>query len=193
MNIKPAFRKNKYKKRDLSISVLRAHLLSLPFLILPAMIIAAFYIIFGHNAFIKGIYNFFSFPEILFILVVGTILHELLHGITWWLFGDIHFKAIKYGFQIKSFTPYVYCRKPIRASSYRTGAMMPGLLLGFVPALIGLAAGDAWVMLFGVLFLSAAGGDFLILIMIKDVDRESLIEDHPDNVGCFIYERDNGD
>ena len=70
---------------------------------------------------------------------------------------------------------------------------MPGLVVGLLPSLVGIATGNGWIMLFGLFFTFAAGGDLLVLWLIRKVDAKVLVEDHPTNAGCYVYERREGD
>lgn len=65
---------------------------------------------------------------------------------------------------------------------------MPGLVLGIFPSLIGIITGYGWIMLFGLLFLLAAGGDILIIWLIRNVEAGKLVKDHPTRAGCCIIE-----
>ena len=71
---------------------------------------------------------------------------------------------------------------------YRIGSLAPGLILGVIPWLISLFNGDVLLFFFGLAYTSAAGGDFLILWLLRKVKRNSLVEDHPTNAGCYIFE-----
>ena len=65
---------------------------------------------------------------------------------------------------------------------------MPGLVLGILPATAGLLLGSGGLLVFGIVFTAAAGGDFLILWMIRNVPSNSLVEDHPTRAGCYVFE-----
>jgi hypothetical protein len=65
---------------------------------------------------------------------------------------------------------------------------MPGIILGFAPSLFGILTGHLGALLFGLLFTLAAGGDFLMLWLLRHEPQDSLILDHPSEIGCFIYE-----
>jgi len=41
------------------------------------------------------------------------------------------------------------------------------------------------------LFTIAAGGDFIVLWILRKTDSNNLVEDHPTRAGCFIYEVKN--
>jgi hypothetical protein len=85
-------------------------------------------------------------------------------------------------------TPYCHCKVPLKVWSYRIGAAMPGIILGLVPMGIGLLTGSIGFMLFGILFTIAAGGDALILWLIRNVKKHEMVQDHPDKVGCYVIE-----
>jgi len=122
----------------------------------------------------------------LFLLIAGTFAHELLHGLTWMKMGDLDWDDIKYGFKLRVLTPYAHCKKPITAKAYRWGILIPGFILGFLPFIGSLILGYAWLLVFGFIFTLAAGGDFLMFWIIRDIPEDSLVEDHPERVGCKV-------
>ena len=124
----------------------------------------------------------------LLLLIGGTFLHELLHGLTWLKVAELDWDDIKFGFTFRAFTPYAHCKKPIAADAYRWGILAPGFLLGFVPFIISMASGNAWLFVFGFIFTIAAGGDFLMYWLIRDIPNDRLVEDHPERVGCRVVD-----
>jgi hypothetical protein len=42
---------------------------------------------------------------------------------------------------------------------------------------------------FGLLYTTAAGGDFLVLWILRNIKPNTLVEDHPTNAGCYIIEQ----
>ena len=123
-----------------------------------------------------------------FLLLFGIFVHELIHMFTWALFAKKSLSAFTLGFQWKSLTPYAHCKEPMDIQPYRIGSFAPGLLLGILPWLISLFTGDFLLFFFGLLYTTAAGGDFLILWIIRNVKPNTLVEDHPTNAGCYIFE-----
>ena len=123
-----------------------------------------------------------------FILLFGIFAHELIHMTAWAFFAKKPLSAFKLGFQWKSLTPYAHCKEPMDILPYRIGSFMPCLLLGILPWVISLFTGDILFFLFGFLYTAAAGGDLLILWIIRKVKPNTLVEDHPTNAGCTIYE-----
>ena len=172
-------------KRDLSISMDEAAnkslIISLPIMLLQ---VVPFFLIHG-------------FPEIPsnqsllvfgFLLLFGILAHELIHMFTWAIFAQKSLSAFNLGFQWKSLTPYEHCKEPMDIRPYRIGSFAPGFLLGILPWIVSLFTGNILLLLYGFLYTTAAGGDFLILWILRDVNPHTLVEDHPTNVGCYILE-----
>lgn len=181
---------NETPKTDLSISMDKANLYSLALALPAALVLAVAYALrWGGSAFWAGFNSLFSnFFVFILVFFLGVIVHELIHGFAWMLFGRKPFGAIKFGFQLKTLTPYAHCTVPLPVNPYRWGAAMPGILLGILPALIAIVNGNGSLLAFGLLFTVAAGGDMLILWLIRHVDRNKLVEDHPTNAGCYILD-----
>jgi hypothetical protein len=120
---------------------------------------------------------------------VGIVAHELLHGLSFLYIGGAHRENVTLvGFQRETATPYSACSEPVRARHYRWSVAMPTLILGILPATVGLATGNPWAMFFGLLFILAASGDALILWLLRSVSAEALVEDHPTRAGCYVIE-----
>jgi hypothetical protein len=63
---------------------------------------------------------------------------------------------------------------------------MPAIVLGLFPALLSFITGNVFVN-FGIFFTMAAFGDFMIIFMLLKENKNSLVLDHPSEVGCYIY------
>ncbi|PKO19245.1 MAG: hypothetical protein CVU39_01455 [Chloroflexi bacterium HGW-Chloroflexi-10] len=189
-----------YQRKDYSVSMVKANvyvlLLTAP---LTLIIAAAFGLLWGIEKMLddfSAVYEspagvFSSYAIFLLVMIVGIALHEFIHGVTWSLAGCKPWRSIKFGFQWKTFTPYTHCLEPLPVNAYRIGTLMPGLLTGVFPVLVGLAIGDLWVTFFGGLFLLSAGGDALILWLLRKVAPSALVEDHPTQAGCYVLEAIN--
>ena len=125
---------------------------------------------------------------ILAILAGGIILHEGLHGITWALFCKRGFRSIQFGFMTRLLAPYCHCTEPLERSRYIAGGLMPGVVMGILPAVLALAEGYLGWLLLGIFFTFAAGGDFAMMWLLRKLPPESLVRGHPSELGCFVYE-----
>ncbi len=176
-------------KRDLSVSMLAANFYSIPLVIIAsAVVVIPFILLWGMNPFKSGFNDFTNLSYFIPAVLIGILLHELIHALSWKYFGGMSWDKIKIGFQWKTITPYAHCSEPVRASVYRIGTAAPAVILGLIPSIAAAITGNGWIMTFGFLFTVAAGGDFLILWLIRKVDGNSLIEDHPVKAGCYVIE-----
>jgi hypothetical protein len=173
-------------KKDISIPMSEAAskslLVAIPIAILQ---VAPFILIYGFPA-ISANTNITVYG---FLLLFGILIHELIHMFAWALYAKKSLQGFKLGFQWKTLTPYAHCKEPMDIQPYRIGSFAPGLLLGILPWLISLFTGNALLLFYGLLYTTAAGGDFLILWIIRNIKPNTLVEDHPANAGCYIIEQ----
>ncbi len=185
-------------KRDLSISMGKANLYGIALMAPGVLLLALPYVaIWGWEAFGNAWETMRDHVLLaLAVFAVGIVLHELIHGLSWTVFGEQPRSAIKYGFKVKTLTPYAHCVEPMDVRAYRLGAIMPGLILGVLPWLAAVVSGNGAVLIFGLVFTLAALGDAMILWLIRDVAPGSLVLDHPTQAGCYVIDpnwREEGD
>ena len=54
---------------------------------------------------------------------------------------------------------------------------------------MGIFTGNPFIFIFGLAFILAAGGDILILWLLRKVKAGSLVEDHPKRAGCYVIDK----
>jgi hypothetical protein len=176
------------KRKDLSIPITSAYAYMLPIVMpLLGVMIAVHILIWGVGDLIEGLSQLAQLQSAIPVLVLGIPLHEFIHAFSWVLFGGISFQEINFGFDWKSLAPYAHATEPLKARAYRLGAAMPALLMGGLPYLIGIISGWAWFTNFGIFYVLAAGGDLVVLWLLRDLDGEARVEDHPTRAGCYVY------
>lgn len=137
---------------------------------------------------IKEAWSLLDWAIILIVIMAGIVAHEILHGIGWSFYTKKGWKSIKFGIMWSFLTPYCHCTEPLIMGHYRTGSILPALVLGLFPSLIAMLTGNLILMTFGFFFTFAAGGDFLILWLIRKESSNALVLDHPDKIGCVVFE-----
>jgi hypothetical protein len=188
-----------FQKEKLIISLAWANIFGLLILI-PIILIYGipYFLIWGGqistSSFGKAIDNFdFSFltkGSIIFLsLIVGIVIHELIHGMVWSIYAKKGFRSIKFGVIWKMLTPYCHCKEPLLVKHYILGAIMPALILGLFPAIYALIVGNIVWLIFGIFFTMAAAGDFLIVNLLIKENWNDLVQDHPSEAGCYIYRK----
>jgi hypothetical protein len=126
------------------------------------------------------------------LLFFGIILHELIHGAFFALFAKGRFKSVQFGIlpSAKLFTPYCHCKEKLRINHYRMAILMPLLIMGIIPAIISLITGNIYLLLWSIVFITAACGDILIFLKTLKEKRDTWIFDHPTEAGYFLYRHD---
>jgi hypothetical protein len=121
-------------------------------------------------------------------LAVGVVAHEAVHGLGWMVAGRVPFRAMRFGF--RSLTPFAHCTVPLPARAYRIGIAAPGVLVGLLPALLGTTLSVGGLAAFGWLLTGTAGGDLLVLWLLRGVPPGAMVEDHPTRAGCLVNRTD---
>lgn len=175
--------------RDHSVSMGKANVLAIALMTPIAAALAVLFVArWGWPLLNRGIADFFSLRVAVPVIVVGIVVHELIHAIGWALASGRPLRAIAMGFQLRSLSPYAHPRDPMNVRDYRVGAAMPGLVLGILPAAVALAFGWPSLLVVGILFTIAAGGDALVLWLIRDVPGDKSVADHPTRAGCVVID-----
>jgi len=187
-----------YTKETRLINLYKANGVSL-LLLIPVIVGYGlpFYLIWGQQDYLAMIRNYvkgdsvYSALTIAIVMVVGIVLHEFIHGLTWSVFAKKGFRSIKFGVVLKMLTPYCHCKEPLTKNQYIVGALAPAVALGFLPALVALATGSLSLLIFAMFFTVAATGDFIIAQLILKEDKESIILDHPSEAGYYVFVKNN--
>lgn len=181
-----------YKKTDLTIGIVKANLfvflLAIPVVAISVLLFAWRNPISLLTPTPKGS---LLFIVLFFMLILA---HELIHGLTWSIYAKHHFKDIEFGFMKEYLTPYCTCTTPLPKSHYILGALMPCIVLGIIPTMIGILLGLHLLFWIGIVMILSAGGDIMIVWKVlafkkQDSSKETLIYDHPTQAGSVIFER----
>lgn len=181
-------------QKELTIDTNRANVLALVLSVPIIILLITPFVLLNIGSFqldaLKSEFKFWASPlGVIIVLVVmsgGIILHELIHGLTFAVFAKTGFKSIKFGI-LKPFTPYCHCKERLQAWQYRTSTVMPAIVLGIIPSAIAMWTGSIGLMLFGIFFTMAAGGDFIIIYLLKNQPADSMVQDHPEKIGCYVF------
>ena len=131
--------------------------------------------------------DFFGQPLVWIPAVLaGIVAHEFAHGLCWAVLSGNTFAVIRFGVQWQMLTPFAHCTVPIPARAYWIGAATPGLVTGVLPAVVGTLSGWGWLAAFGWFLTLAAGGDALVLLLLRGVGAREMVEDHPSRAGCVV-------
>ncbi len=175
---------------DCSISFGRANVLGI-IAPLPFILAAVVAFIIVHPDFTFPVFRHGAIPAAGIMLyaasmLAGIVLHEVIHAVAWVLAGRKSLRSVKFGINWATLSPYAHLKEPLSARAYRIGCVMPAVVLGVLPAIGGIVIGNIFMEAYGLLFILAAGGDLTILWIIRSIERERTVMDHPTRVGCYI-------
>ncbi|MFP7170684.1 DUF3267 domain-containing protein [Terribacillus sp. 7520-G] len=125
---------------------------------------------------------------VIFLLtIIGIILHELLHGVGFVVFGHVKPNQVKYGFSMKDGAAYAHCMTPITLRAYRMALLLPVILTGLVPLLFSYMTGNGILLTVSVILTAGGVGDWIIFRSLTKYEARQFVMDHPTEVGYFIY------
>lgn len=124
--------------------------------------------------------------SILLGFAVLIVLHEGTHAIGWKVASGLPWSAFTFGFAWRALAPYCHAKEPMGVTAYRIGGILPLLITGLIPWLIGLALGDAVITTLGTLLIAGAVGDIYVLWSLRNVPSSARVIDHESNAGCVV-------
>ena len=143
------------RERKVTINLVKANVFGIVVFLVAAIVFGGlFLLIWGHR-----LDEIHMLPEgsawsgiaFVAILMLGIVVHELIHGATWACFAKRGFKSISYGVIWKYLTPYAHCDEPMHIRPYQLACLMPCFLLGIVPSIVSLFTGSFPWLFFGLL------------------------------------------
>lgn len=172
-----------YKENIEIISVLKAHVMAL-ILTVPIIVVFAFLYRLRWN----GLEFKFSTEIIIYILILilSIPIHELLHGLGWSIFCKEGFKSVRFGIMKPSFTPYCSCKEPLSFKGYLIGGILPLILLGLLPCVLGILIQSSGILFLGFFGVISAGGDMAIILNLLKY-RDGIFLDHPSKGGFIVF------
>ena len=179
-----------YKMKNIIINTQQAKPLCL-LIMLPFMALA-FWIYYKVNGFDLDCLSWGFLVVLLMLILCLSILHELIHGVTWGFFAKNHFHSIDFGFIWSSFSPYCTCSEPLEKWQYLLGTAMPTLVLGGGAAVVSVMTNQLLLFILAEYMILSGGGDFLIILksMLYHTDKqESVYCDHPYECGFVVFEK----
>lgn len=131
-------------------------------------------------------------PTVLDILI-GTLVALLLYAVSAFVHEALHIAAmvmpvsrLEVGMRLSEGVVYVHAKEPMSARAYRIVLLVPAVILGVVPVVVGVLEGQGWVVVYGYVMLLSAIGDLVVLRLMKRVDARTLVRDHPEQLGCQV-------
>jgi hypothetical protein len=146
-----------------------------------------FSLIWGFSAFVLAWKEFLTqYFRLAITMLTGMALHEGIHALVWAAYCKNSFRSVKFGVNWKNLSPYVQCNEDMLLLHYTYGVLMPGVVLGILPAVISVIIGNGWLLCFGIFFISGAAGDFFSYAKLRTFSRGDRVRDHPEHLGFIV-------
>jgi hypothetical protein len=173
-----------------AIDIVKANIFAVVIMVVAAIVfLVPFFWIWAGKKPIGELLGGFGNWSITFILViVGIVVHELIHGLTWACFAKNGWKSISFGVWWKMLTPYCHSNEPMRIPYYMIAAMMPCIVLGVIPTFIALFIGSLHLLVLGVFFIASGSGDIWMTWLLTKENPKSMVLDHPSEAGFYIID-----
>ncbi|CDM70153.1 putative membrane protein [Clostridium bornimense] len=144
------------------------------------------------------IYNIIWNKKVLFLdinlktaigIILGIFLHEYIHGFVWHFFCEEKWKSIAFGFKLKSLTPYSTCNEALPIKRYKLGVIAPFLITGALPYILAVILNNSILLSISLFMTAGACGDLIILFLLRNEKKSSVVIDHPKLAGCIVYRK----
>jgi hypothetical protein len=139
----------------------------------------------------------FSIDFVLIIIflaayIAGLMLHELIHALAMRMISGVSFSNIQFGFNKRYLSPYTYCNKIVPVRGFRIGLLLPVLITGVLPMIIGIATNTLVITLIGGLLTASGVGDIIGFCHLVKLPGDALLYDYRYALGCEVYVRETG-
>ncbi len=142
-------------------------------LLLAALVLIPFHALWGANVLWEVITN--SMHWVVLVIFGSFYVHEALHALGFMVFAGVARKSIQIKMNWKIFSFETECDIPMTARSYRWSALLHGIVLGVIPAVVSLIYGYGWLALFSMLALHCAVSDVLQVWVIRDFKSSDMV------------------
>ena len=179
-----------YRRVELTVSIRKANWFAV-LLLIPLFVVGFGLFFLRHHQITEG-FHAYSFFIVMAVYLVLVVVHELIHGLSWSIFAEHHWKDIAFGFMTQYLTPYCSCRVLLSKGQYIFGALMPLVILGILPMIAGILSGSILTLFVGIIMADAAAGDILIvwnLLRYRSDAKQIVYMDHPTQAGGVVFER----
>jgi hypothetical protein len=120
--------------------------------------------------------------------VVLIVAHEAVHALGWIVFAGVPVQKIRFGIAWKTLSPYAHSMVAMPAGGYRIGVILPLIITGIIPVIIGTLTNTGWLTMSGAILVSGAVGDLMVLRVIRTIPGDAMVIDHPQNAGCYVID-----
>jgi hypothetical protein len=116
----------------------------------------------------------------------GAMLHEALHAAGWKTFARVAWTDLSLQRSRRKLGLIMRLAVPARASAYRMGLILPALVIGIGPIVLGLTRGLGLFVLWGCVFFFESVSDLAIFLAVRSVPSDALLVELAGRAGCRL-------
>jgi len=125
-----------------------------------------------------------------YILLI--ILHELFHLLGFRVFGNVPWKKMIVGVNLKMGIAYATTDQLMTNRAIRKALLLPFWTTGILPAFIGLYIGSGLLVSLSALLIGGAAGDFAMYKELKELPDDWVVKDDPELPKLYVYSPSKG-
>lgn len=142
--------------------------------------------------FIRGTYDFLSSPWTTYFITLAIFiglfaLHELVHGIAYYVYNGRDFKSIHFGTDEEYLKPYCKCYKSIDVNKFIISKLAPIIISGVIPYILSVIFGNFFLMLASLLTIFSCGVDIILVMEIRKHKEIKKIKDNDVSYGYMRF------
>lgn len=134
--------------------------------------------------------NLYELNLLLFLAtyIITTILHEILHGLSYKIYGG-NFKKIVFGAYLEKGVLYCLCKQNITRKNILNSLMIPLFYLGIIPYIIAIIFNLPFILLLSIVNIVGTVGDIMMFMYISKLNKKIEFSEF-DNPIRFAIEAD---
>lgn len=156
--------------------------------LLVGLVLIAAFLVFAAILPHSGRMDDFNILYFIGAVAVSAVLHECLHAVGAMRWGKLTRRDVKIRFSWRGLIPVCHCKAPVTVGAYRALILLPLYVLGSVFIILLTLFPSAWLALATGTLIAGSTGDMLILWKLRHFNSSYLIQDHPTEIGCDIFE-----
>ncbi len=176
------------QNKKIVINSKKANVLAILFLLgMSVVFLPLFYLLYGKDSMNTQMYSF------LFKIIaigLGIFVHECIHGLFFFVYNKNGLKSIRWGISPKKMTAYCCCKDALMVYQYRVVLIMPFIILGLSPLIIGFIFNNFFGVIFGIVYCAASTGDLWVLYKLVPESGKTYFKDSATYCGGeIIYDK----
>lgn len=120
------------------------------------------------------------------VVAVSAVVHEGLHGLAWRTAARVPWRSIAVRPTWRGLGFVARANVPMPARAYRAGMVLPAVVMGIMPVVLGSFAAVGLVVVWGLFFLFECFPDIAVLLAMRKVPAGAWVRDHPMELGCRV-------